>query len=108
MNATTSTTATTDADPDDVFGLLTDIDRLAEWNQIITRVLHRPTDLAPGAEWVVEMHAMGQTWSSRSRVEPSTDRPGASPTARGPTTRTPPTPSGTGASSRTRAVRSSR
>ena len=74
VNATTSTTATTDADPDDVFGLLTDIDRLAEWNHIITRVLHRPTDLAPGAEWVVEMHAMGQTWSSRSRVE-AIDRP---------------------------------
>jgi uncharacterized protein YndB with AHSA1/START domain len=74
VNATTSTTATTAADPDDVFGLLTDIDRLAEWNDIITRVLHRPTDLAPGAEWVVEMHAMGQTWSSRSRVE-AIDRP---------------------------------
>ena len=57
-----------------MFGLLTDIDRLAEWNHIITRVLHRPTDLAPGAEWVVEMHAMGQTWPSRSRVE-AIDRP---------------------------------
>jgi len=62
---TTATTATVDADPDDVFGLLTDIDRLAEWNDIITRVLHRPTDLAPGAEWVVEMHAMGQPITGR-------------------------------------------
>ena len=77
MNATTSTTATTDADPDDVFGLLTDIDRLAEWNHIITRVLHRPTDLAPGAEWVVEMYAMGLVQLQPDVVPPARrSRPG--------------------------------
>jgi uncharacterized protein YndB with AHSA1/START domain len=69
MTTTTGTTAFVAADPDTVFGLLIDVDRLPEWNQIITRVLHRPAEIAPGAEWVVEMHAMGQTWPSRTRVE---------------------------------------
>ena len=69
MTTNTSTTAVVAAHPDTVFGLLIDVDRLPEWNDIITRVLHRPAVVAPGAEWVVEMHAMGQTWPSRTRVE---------------------------------------
>ena len=69
MTTTTSTSAFVAAHPDAVFGLLVDVDRLPEWNDIITRVLHRPAVVAPGAEWVVEMHAMGQTWPSRTRVE---------------------------------------
>ena len=69
MTTTTSTSAVVAAHPDAVFGLLIDVDRLPEWNDIITRVLHRPAVVAPGAEWVVEMHAMGQTWPSRTRVE---------------------------------------
>ena len=69
MTTTTSTTAVVAAHPDAVFGLLIDVDRLPDWNDIITRVLHRPAVVAPGAEWVVEMHAMGQTWPSRTRVE---------------------------------------
>ena len=72
-NANTSASAVVDAAPDAVFGLLADVDRLPEWNSIIRRVLERPDELVPGAEWVVEMHAMGQTWSSRSRLE-SIDR----------------------------------
>jgi len=32
-------------------------------------VLEAPDELMPGAEWVVEMHAMGQTWASRTRVD---------------------------------------
>ena len=69
MTTNTATSAFVAAHPDTVFGLLVDVDRLPEWNHIITRVLHRPAVLAPGAEWVVEMHAMGQTWPSRTRVE---------------------------------------
>jgi uncharacterized protein YndB with AHSA1/START domain len=65
----TSAQVTVAADPDVAFALLTDVDRLAEWNDIITRVLRRPAELVPGAEWAVEMHSMGQTWASRSRVE---------------------------------------
>lgn len=65
----TATSSVVEADPDAIFGVLIDVDRLAEWNAIITRVLHRPTEMTPGAECVVEMHAMGQTWASRSRLE---------------------------------------
>jgi uncharacterized protein YndB with AHSA1/START domain len=71
--ANTSATAVVDATPDAVFELLADVDRLPEWNSIIRRVLRRPDEMIPGAEWVVEMQSMGQTWSSRSRLE-SIDR----------------------------------
>jgi hypothetical protein len=69
MPTNTSASAVVGAQSDSVFALLTDIDRLGEWNSIVTRVLQRPAVLEAGAEWVVEMHAMGQTWASRSRVE---------------------------------------
>ena len=69
MQKNTSASAVVDADPDAVFSVLTDIDHLGEWNHIITRVLQRPTQMEPGAEWVVEMHAMGETWASRSHLE---------------------------------------
>lgn len=69
MKQNTTVTAVVDADPDAVFAVLTDVNRLGEWNQIITRVLQLPPEMTPGAEWVVEMHAMGQTWPSRSRIE---------------------------------------
>jgi len=67
--AIASTSTVLDAPPDAVFTTLTDIGRLPEWNKIITRVLDQPPALVPGAEWVVELHALGQTWPSRSRVE---------------------------------------
>ncbi len=69
MQTNTTASVVVDADPDAIFALLTDVNRLGEWNQIITRVLHEPAEMTPGAEWVVEMHAMGQTWASRSRLE---------------------------------------
>jgi uncharacterized protein YndB with AHSA1/START domain len=69
MNKHQATTAIATGDPDTLFAVLTDVDRLPEWNTIITRVIHHPTELTPGGEWVVEMHAMGQTWASRSRLE---------------------------------------
>jgi uncharacterized protein YndB with AHSA1/START domain len=70
-------TAILDAPADAVFATLTDLDRLADWNRAIVDVTERPGRLAPGAEWVVTMHAMGQTWASRSKVvalEPATGR----------------------------------
>jgi len=51
-----------------VFALVTDLAHLPEWNSIITRVVEEPTALVSGAEWVVELKAMGNTWKSRSRV----------------------------------------
>jgi uncharacterized protein YndB with AHSA1/START domain len=72
MTSTTATHASASAvipvAPDRVFGLLTDVDRLPSWNTEITAVLERPRELVPGAEWVVEMHAAGMTWPSRTRV----------------------------------------
>ena len=56
------------ADADQVFALLTDIDRLPNWNTELTAVLERPDELVPGAEWVVQMRAGGMTWPSRTRV----------------------------------------
>jgi uncharacterized protein YndB with AHSA1/START domain len=61
-------TARVSADPDDVFRLLTSPARLPEWNRAIVRVIDAPNTLAAGSAWVVEMHALGQSWPSRSTV----------------------------------------
>jgi len=57
------------APPEAVFDLITDLDRLPEWNAHMTGVVERPSVLTPGTEWVVEFRALGQTWRSRSRLE---------------------------------------
>lgn len=54
--------------PDRAFSVITDIDRLPTWNRGVRKVIEQPDQLAPGAEWVVEIHALGQSWPSRSRV----------------------------------------
>lgn len=69
MGGKASIAATAPGAPDDVFALLTDIGRLPDWNAIITGVVERPETLVPGAEWVVELTAMGNTWRSRSSLE---------------------------------------
>ncbi len=56
------------APPDDVFALLTDPKRLPEWNSAVVRVVEAPDTLQPGAEWVVQVSALGQSWPSRSTV----------------------------------------
>lgn len=57
------------ANADAVFRTLTDITRLPEWNDAMTAVIEQPDRLETGAVWVVEFHALGQTWRSRSVVE---------------------------------------
>ena len=57
------------AHPDVVFATVTDIAALPSWNAVMTRVIELPPALEPGAEWVVEFHALGRTWRSRSRLE---------------------------------------
>lgn len=69
MTAHISATRIVDAPPDDVFRTVTDVTRLPDWNEAITRVIEQPERLRVGVEWVVEMHALGQTWQSRSEVE---------------------------------------
>lgn len=56
------------ADPEAVFRALTDIDGLPIWNDAVTAVVERPAELVDGAEWVVELHALGQRWHSRSTL----------------------------------------
>jgi len=58
-----------DASPDDVFRTITDISRLPDWNDAITAVIEQPEQLQVGTEWTVEMHALSQTWRSRSSVD---------------------------------------
>jgi hypothetical protein len=63
-----SVTQTLAIEPRTALALVTDVERLPEWNEVITRVIERPDALTPGAEWVVELSAMGSSWNSRSRV----------------------------------------
>jgi uncharacterized protein YndB with AHSA1/START domain len=62
-------TTTLGVPADAVFATITDVARLPDWSAVMTRVVERPTHLEPGAEWVVEFHALGTTWRSRSGVE---------------------------------------
>jgi uncharacterized membrane protein len=69
MTAHICASRTLDVPADDLFEIITDISRLPDWNTAITSVLQQPDRLAVGARWIVEMHALGQTWHSRSVVE---------------------------------------
>ena len=69
MSATGRTSAVVPTEPDAVFKTVTDIERLPSWNPVMTSVIDRPEALRVGAEWVVEFHALGQTWHSRSTVD---------------------------------------
>jgi uncharacterized protein YndB with AHSA1/START domain len=57
------------ARPMDVFRLVTDLDRLPEWNHCIAAVLDTPAALVPGSEWTVRMDVpiIGH-WRSRSTL----------------------------------------
>jgi Polyketide cyclase / dehydrase and lipid transport. len=61
----------------EVFALITSPARLPEWNRAILRVVDAPDRLVPGAEWVVQLSALGQSWPSRSTLcvlDPATRR----------------------------------
>ena len=68
MDFTLRATTHIDAPPVEVFDLITDIDRLPDWNLEIPAVVSTPAALEPGAEWVVSIHAMKTRWNSRSRA----------------------------------------
>ena len=55
-------------DADAVFATITDLERLSSWNRIMMGTLEIPAEVVPGAEWLVEFRALGQTWHSRSTV----------------------------------------
>ena len=69
MTGSARTSTVVRADAEAVFRTLTDVARLPEWNAAMTSVIEQPDQLDVGAEWVVELHALGQTWRSRSVVE---------------------------------------
>lgn len=69
MPASGQASAVAPASPDELFRTLTDMAGLPSWNAAMTSVVSSPPDLQLGAEWVVEFHALGQTWRSRSRIE---------------------------------------
>lgn len=64
----TSLTQHLRVDADTAFQLITDVSRLPEWNEAVTRVLDQPTALTADAEWVVEVTAFGRSWPSRSHL----------------------------------------
>jgi uncharacterized protein YndB with AHSA1/START domain len=65
-----SVTAQVDAPSEAVFGLITDVERLPEWNDAIERVVEQPAALTEGAEWLVVMHPPHlPRWQSRSTVQ---------------------------------------
>ena len=64
---TGTATGTVSAPPAAVFGAITDIDRLPEWNKTIQRVVERPDALTEGSEWVVAVKPPGMPeWLSRA------------------------------------------
>jgi uncharacterized protein YndB with AHSA1/START domain len=68
MNFNVTERAVVEAPPEAVFELLTDIRRLPEWNREIRQIHEQPPVVGPGAQWAVEIHAMGTHWPSRSTV----------------------------------------
>ena len=59
-----------DGDPRSVFETISDIQRLAEWNGAIERVIDWPDLLIPGAHWTVEMHPSRMVrWKSVSTLQ---------------------------------------
>src|SRR5690348_8840121 len=56
------------APPERIFSLVTDLSRLPSWNRAITDVVDAPEHLEPGSVWKVRIHALGQSWVSKSRV----------------------------------------
>jgi hypothetical protein len=56
------------ASPDVVLNFVTDVSKLPEWNRAITEVIETPGPLTLGSVWKVRIHALGQSWVSKSQV----------------------------------------
>jgi uncharacterized protein YndB with AHSA1/START domain len=61
--------AVIDDSPTAVFDLITNLDRLTEWNDAIEKVEERPVLLTEGSTWTVKMRPRrAPSWGSISRV----------------------------------------
>lgn len=69
MGMRESATVVVAAPPEAVFDVVTDVARLPEWNRAITEVIEVPERLETGSQWRVRMHALGQSWVSKSQLE---------------------------------------
>jgi Polyketide cyclase / dehydrase and lipid transport len=68
MGLRESASARVDALPEAVLSVVTSVSRLPEWNPAITEVVEAPERLEPGTVWRVRVHALGQSWVSKSEV----------------------------------------
>jgi hypothetical protein len=59
MALTGTMTEVVAAPADAVFAVITDIDRLPEWNAIVHAVVEGPAAMTRDAEWVVELRSFG-------------------------------------------------
>jgi uncharacterized protein YndB with AHSA1/START domain len=77
MGRQESVSARISAPPESVFSLVTDPKELPSWNRAITEVVETPGQLGTGSVWKVRVHALGQSWVSKSQVstlDPATGR----------------------------------
>jgi hypothetical protein len=68
MGMRESASARIAASPEPVFSLVTDPPRLPSWNQAIADVVEAPEHLKSGTVCKVRLHALGQSWLSKSPV----------------------------------------
>lgn len=68
MEYTLQATTVVPVGPREAFDLITDIERLPDWNLEIPKAVTAPAVLEVGSEWVVRIHAMKTHWNSRSRA----------------------------------------
>jgi uncharacterized protein YndB with AHSA1/START domain len=63
-----SASASMNLPPAEVFRTVTDLERLPQWNKGIIEVVELPGQLEEGSLWKVRVHAMGQSWVSKSTL----------------------------------------
>jgi uncharacterized protein YndB with AHSA1/START domain len=63
-----SVSALVPASPEEVFSLVTDPSKLPSWNRAITEVVEAPERLELGSVWKIRLHALSQSWVSKSEV----------------------------------------
>ena len=88
MERHASASETVPATPDEVFDLITNVDRLPEWNAHLPKVVQPAVLCDEGDERVMEIHALGGHWNSRSHGHNATRPPTGSSTGRAATTAT--------------------